>query len=229
MKLSLMRDIKNNCALKKVENIHLDIFDFFLYALIILCSGNHSPPTSVQFEFGKLNGGKKMEDNAKCFIKIRKGYYEEITYKELKERRENDNTYINKKFIPIQKTLIEVSLEEYKDFYKEIERNKYIKKKNKKIKFISIDEISEDMEIREKNILKDKDIDIDFEVERKIEIEQLKEALLQLNDEEYQIIKALFYDEKSLRDYAKVIGVSYGTVLYKERKILEKLKKLLKY
>ena len=65
-----------------------------------------------------------MEDNAKCFIKIRKGYYEEITYKELKERRENDNTYINKKFIPIQKTLIEVSLEEYKDFYKEIERNK---------------------------------------------------------------------------------------------------------
>lgn len=110
-----------------------------------------------------------MEDNAKCFIKIRKGYYEEITYKELKERRENDNTYINKKFIPIQKTLIEVSLEEYKDFYKEIERNKYIKKKNKKIKFISIDEISEDMEIREKNILKDKDIDIDFEVERKIE------------------------------------------------------------
>lgn len=74
------------------------------------------------------------------------------------------------------------------------------------------------MEIREKNILKDKDIDIDFEVERKIEIEQLKEALLQLNDEEYQIIKALFYDEKSLRDYAKVIGVSYGTVLYKERK-----------
>lgn len=85
------------------------------------------------------------------------------------------------------------------------------------------------MEIREKNILKDKDIDIDFEVERKIEIEQLKEALLQLNDEEYQIIKALFYDEKSLRDYAKVIGVSYGTVLYKERKILEKLKKLLKY
>lgn len=110
-----------------------------------------------------------MEDNAKCFIKIRKGYYEKITYKELKERRENDNTYINKKFIPIQKTLIEVSLEEYKDFYKEIERNKYIKKKNKKIKFISIDEISEDMEIREKNILKDKDIDIDFEVERKIE------------------------------------------------------------
>ena len=170
-----------------------------------------------------------MEDNAKCFIKIRKGYYEEITYKELKERRENDNTYINKKFIPIQKTLIEVSLEEYKDFYKEIERKKYFKKKNKKIKFISIDEISEDMEIREKNILKDKDIDIDFEVERKIEIEQLKEALLQLNDEEYQIIKALFYDEKSLRDYAKVIGVSYGTVLYKERKILEKLKKLLKY
>lgn len=27
-----------------------------------------------------------MKDNAKCFIKINKGLYEEITYKELKER-----------------------------------------------------------------------------------------------------------------------------------------------
>ena len=28
-----------------------------------------------------------MEDNAKCFIRISKGNYEEITYKELENRR----------------------------------------------------------------------------------------------------------------------------------------------
>ena len=141
-----------------------------------------------------------MEDNAKCFIKIKKGYYEEITYKELNKRRNEDDTYKNKKFIPIQKMLIEVSKEEYQDFYKEIERRKYIKKKSKDFIFISIDEIDEDMEIREKNLLADEKTNVDFEAERKIEIEQLKNALLQLDDEEYKIIKALFYDEKSLRD-----------------------------
>lgn len=170
-----------------------------------------------------------MDDNAKCFIKIKKGYYEEITYKELNKRRNEDDTYKNKKFIPIQKMLIEVSKEEYQDFYREIERRKYIKKKSKDFLFISIDEIDEDMEIREKNLLADEKTNVDLDAERKIEIEQLKNALLQLDDEEYKIIKALFYDEKSLRDYAQIIGVSYGTVLYRRNQIIKKLKKILKF
>ena len=169
-----------------------------------------------------------MDDNAKCFIKINKGYYEEITYKELNERRKEDSTYKNKRFIPVQKMLIEVSKEEYQDFYREVERNKYVKKTSQDFQFISIDEISEDMEIREKSLLADKNINVSFEAERRIEIEQLKNALLKLNDEEYKIIKALFYEEKSLRNYAKIIGVSYGTVLYRKKQIIEKLKKLLK-
>ena len=37
---------------------------------------------------------KKMKENAKCFIKIKKGIYEEITYKELKEKR---NKYKNER------------------------------------------------------------------------------------------------------------------------------------
>lgn len=170
-----------------------------------------------------------MQDNAKCFIKIRKGYYEEITYKELQERREVDNTYKTKRFIPVQNKLIEVSEDEYQDFYREVERNKYVRKTSKVFQFISIDEISEDSDIREKNLLADENIDVDFETERRIEIEQLKNALLELDNEEYKLIKALYYERKSLRDYAQIIGVSYGTVWYREKQIIEKLKKLLKF
>lgn len=42
-----------------------------------------------------------MQENAKCFIRIDKGIFEEITYKELEKRRKLKKEYNMKKFIPI--------------------------------------------------------------------------------------------------------------------------------
>ena len=44
-----------------------------------------------------------LKENAKCFIKIGKGLYEEISLKELKKKINESNTYKNKKFIPIHR------------------------------------------------------------------------------------------------------------------------------
>ncbi|MBP3830992.1 MAG: hypothetical protein ILA02_01230 [Clostridia bacterium] len=44
-----------------------------------------------------------MEDNARCFIRIGKGKFEEITYKELEQRREVRRGYLKKLFIPVQR------------------------------------------------------------------------------------------------------------------------------
>lgn len=124
--------------------------------------------------------------------------------------------------------LLEVSIEEYKEFYREFERGKYCKKIEKDAKIVSVERIMNENELfREKDIFADINIDIEFTVEKKDEAERLRKALLQLNCEEYELIKALFYEKKSLRQYAKKIGKSYGTVLYKEKQILKKLKKLL--
>lgn len=46
-----------------------------------------------------------MEDNAKCFIRISKGNFEEITYKELKHRRKTKKEYLKKWFIPVQRNV----------------------------------------------------------------------------------------------------------------------------
>lgn len=46
-----------------------------------------------------------MKDNAKCFIRIAKGIFEEITYKELENRKKTEKSYRNKKFIPIQRNV----------------------------------------------------------------------------------------------------------------------------
>lgn len=132
-----------------------------------------------------------MQENAKCFIRIDKGIFEEITYKELEKRRKLRKEYNMKKFIPIDGMLLEVTENEYKDFYKDFERNKYIMNESKRFSFISINKMAkddDDKDIRETIILPDENVDINAELERKMEIEQVKNALSELNDEEYKLI-----------------------------------------
>ena len=62
-----------------------------------------SPP--IPFNLKNLNWMEVnvLQDNTKCFIKIGKGIYEEISFKDLKKRIKNLDTYKHKKFIPVQR------------------------------------------------------------------------------------------------------------------------------
>lgn len=168
-----------------------------------------------------------MKDNAKCFIKIKKGIYEEITYKKLKEKRRKYDTYKNKKFIQVDDKLLEVSQREYETFNKEEQRIKYIARADKKLQIISYDKEDENGTVLI-NTIKDTSCDIENEIERMIEIEQLKKALLQLTNEEYELIKALFYEEETVREYAERKGIPFTTIQSRKNKIIEKLKNILK-
>lgn len=167
-----------------------------------------------------------MKDNAKCFIKIKKGIYEEIQYKDLKEKRKRFITYKNKKFIKIEDSLLEVSKKEYEIIESEDQRRKYVKRIEKK-KVISYDNKDENDTVLI-NSIKDVNYDIESEVERKLEIERLKKALLQLDAEEYKLIKELFYKEIPLREYARINGIPFTTVQGRKDKIIKKLKNILK-
>lgn len=125
--------------------------------------------------------------------------------------------------------LLEVNGYEYRNFYRDIERKKYCKKLKKTITTISLDEIIDKNEdFRVKDFIRDDNIDIENDIEKKIELEKLKNALLQLNKDEYKLIKALFFEQKSVREYAETIDIPYSTIQYKKAKILKKLKKILK-
>ena len=126
--------------------------------------------------------------------------------------------------------LLEVNGYEYRNFYRDIERKKYCKKLKKTVTTISLDEIIDQNEdFRVKDFIRDNNIDIENDIERKIELEKLKNALLQLNKDEYKLIKALFFEEKSVREYAETIDIPYSTIQYKKTQILKKLKKILKF
>lgn len=167
-----------------------------------------------------------MQENAKCFIRIKKGIYDEITYKELEEKRKKYVTYRRKKFIPVQGMLIEVLPTEYKSFYREVERNKYVRKQEGNIEIFSYDGLV-DEDTKNTNIIEDTNTDVEFQIERKIEVEQLKNALLKLSNDDYKLIRALFYEEKTVREYSKISGIPHNTVQYRKKQILKKLKKFL--
>lgn len=61
----------------------------------------------------------------KVFI-IEKGRYVEISYDELCRRTKQDKFYEYKLFLPLHRMLMEVVEDEYKAFYKNIHRQKYL-------------------------------------------------------------------------------------------------------
>lgn len=168
-----------------------------------------------------------MQDNAKCFIKLKKGIYEEITYKELKEKRKKYITYKKKKFIKLDDILLEVSKKDYEIMEYEEQRQKYLDRVARKMNLISYDHESENG-VALKNIISNPIDNVEASFERKIEIEKLRIALLQLTEEEYKLIKALFFENKTLREYAEKIGISHVAIQRRKQRILKKLEKFLK-
>ena len=61
----------------------------------------------------------------KVYIK-ESGSYVELSYTEFCSRRNADQTYMDKLFIPIQGCLLEVVREQYTDFYRDKERWRYL-------------------------------------------------------------------------------------------------------
>lgn len=208
--------IKIKCAVKSCA------FDFFYTLKEKHC---RSPPPISSKKLNWLEE-REMQENAKCFIRIKKGIYDEITYKELEEKRKKYVTYRRKKFIPVQGMLIEVLPTEYKSFYREVERNKYVRKQEGNIEIFSYDGLI-DEDTKNTNIIEDTNTDVEFQIERKIEVEQLKNALLKLSDDDYKLVRALFYEEKTVREYSKILGIPHNTVQYRKKQILKKLKKFL--
>ena len=62
---------------------------------------------------------------------------------------------------------------------------------------------------------------------RKLEVDKLHTALAMLTPEEQALIQALFFEEKTERQYAEELGVYRNAVHVRKIRILKKLKKLL--
>ncbi len=69
-----------------------------------------------------------------------------MTNEKFERRKENEPTYADRYFIPVQGFLMEVSIEHYQDFYRVKEREAYLKKLDAKYGLLSIDAFDADDE-----------------------------------------------------------------------------------
>lgn len=170
---------------------------------------------------------KNTDDkNNLCFILTEKGY-EQITYAELCDCIEKDIVYRSKKFIPLSGVLLEVTEEQFTDFYKTKRRQKYIDERSAENADFSYDMLTTD-DFNGEDILIDESEPPDELAVRSVLLDKLKDCLSLLSDEEKQLITELFYNEHTEREVAKKYGISQVAIHKRKIKIIEKLKKMMK-
>lgn len=141
-----------------------------------------------------------------------------------------------KYYIAINGEKFEVSKEVYNTYYKGKEKERYFMKTNKKGKVkienekIIFEKSKEDSleRLLENNIQIADKFNLENFVLMTMIVKELNNALSQLNYEEYYIIKKIYFYSESRRSLAKEISISHTAVLKKERKVLNKIKKMLK-
>ena len=143
----------------------------------------------------------RLEENTvkyaprKVYIKER-GSYVELSYTDFCRRRQADQSYIDKLFIPVQGCLLEVVREQYADFYKEKERWRYLKKLDTNHMLLSLEGFT-DSEGNVIDFVVDETVDVAETVVHAVMVDRLKAALPLLSDSEQTLIQAIFFEELS--------------------------------
>ena len=167
-----------------------------------------------------------MKHNPKTvFIKAKDGYVE-LTYEEYCSHCKGDPSYQNKRFLFLHGMLMEVMPEQYTDFYRTKNRQRYLDRRSAENGDISIDMLTTD-DFNGADILIDTAEPVDEQVIRKIMTDKLVAMLSLLSEDEQELIRKLFYERLTEREYAAKKGIYHNAVHKKKMRILEKLKKLL--
>lgn len=169
-----------------------------------------------------------MKKQPKTVYIIENGGYTELTYEEFRRREQICPLYADRLFIPLHGMLMEVSEKDYLDFYKNKRRQKYIDERSAENGDFSYDMLTTD-DFNGEDILSDKSEPLDEQVVQKIMTDKLKSALPLLAEDEQKLIREIFYENLSERSLAEKYDVSQVAIHKRKVKILEKLKKIMKF
>ena len=161
----------------------------------------------------------------KVYIKESGGYVE-LSYTDFCRRRQTDQTYMDKLFIPVQGCLLEVVREQYTDFYRDKERWRYLQKLDTRNSLLSLEGFT-DSEGNVVDFIVDEAADIAETVVNAVMVDKLKAALPLLSDGEQALIQAIFFEELSEREVGLRLGITQSIVNKRKAKILAKLKKVI--
>ncbi len=166
-----------------------------------------------------------MNSNTRCFILAPDGY-EEIRYAELVERRLQDPAYTHRRFIPLHGMLMEVGEAEYRRFYRDRRRQKYIAEEAAKNGEVSYHAFGNG-ELSGESIIADMSLSVDDAVSHKLMLEDMIRCFRQLDDTDRKLLTALYSDGRSERGLAKELGITHQAINKRQQKALAKLRCLM--
>ncbi len=157
---------------------------------------------------------------------IESGSYVELSYRDFCYRRQANQSYLDKLFIPIQGCLLEVAREQYTDFYRDKERWRYLQKLDTKNSLLSLDGFMDD-EGNALDFIADESADVEKAVIHAVMLDRLKTALPLLSDSEQALIQAIFFDGLTEREVGFRLGMTQSVINKRKAKILAKLRKII--
>ena len=167
-----------------------------------------------------------MKKQPKAVYIIENGEYTELTYEEFRRREQICPLYADKLFLPLYGRLMEVSKEDYEEYYRQRNRQIYIDRRASRNGDVSYNALSTD-EFNGEDILIAEQPDVCDTVVESIMTDKLKEAILKLTDEEQLLIYRHYYADIPGTELAEIYGVSQQAISKRIAKIRAKLKNLL--
>lgn len=128
-------------------------------------------------------------------------------------------------FIYVNGIKVPVSKEIYREYWRLTNRENYLHRLD--IQY-HVRPFSDYTDALLTNVMVDVKMDLEKNIETREILQLLYEALLTLNDEEFTLVKDLFFEEKTLNEISQSNQISISTVARRRDKILNYLKKRLK-
>ena len=167
-----------------------------------------------------------MNKQPKAVYIIENGGYTELTYEEFRRREQICPLYADKLFLPLYGSLMEVSKEDYEEYYRQRNRQIYIDRRASRNGDVSYNALSTD-EFNGEDILIAEQPDVCDTVVESIMTDKLRKAILKLTDEEQLLIYRHYYADIPGTELAEIYGVSQQAISKRIAKIRVKLKNLL--
>ena len=150
----------------------------------------------------------------KVYIK-ESGRYVELSYIDFCRRRQADQSYMDKLFIPVQGCLLEVVREQCTDFYRDKERWRYLKKLDTNHKLLSLEGFTDS----EGNV-------IDFIVDEAVDVAETIVHAVMVDRRTLQIV-LLKMQGYSTKEIAPLVHLTAGAIYARLSHLRKKLRKIL--
>lgn len=123
-------------------------------------------------------------------------------------------------------TLVEVNREIYLEWHRSKRKERYQKERDREYGVCSIEKLHEKGYFPEQPISPIRDTTLEAALRNECR-EKLENALKNLPEEDIRLVRLLYFDEMTVKKTAEIFGCSRKTIRNRQRRILEKMRKMM--